>query len=386
MRRSPESVRRRRAVAISLLAGIALAAAAAGALSGSSGRHDDGGASPAHPSAGSHPSRAIARLSLERRLGQLMVMSFDGVAAPEYILRRLRDGQGTGVILFGKNAPDAASARSLTSSLQRAAAGSALVATDQEGGSIRSLPFAPPELSQARIASPPAAAAAARDAARGLRAAGVNVNLAPVADVAAGPGSVLSSRAFAGNPRLVAELTAATVRAYGRSRMGATVKHFPGLGRATANTDDASVTIPASRAELERADLAPFREAVRAGVPLVMASHALYPALDSRRIASQSQAAIGGLLRRRLGYRGAVVTDSIEAQAVLARTGVATAAERSIEAGCDLILMTGSGSFNQVQPQLLARASRDGRFRAQLTAAADRVLRLKRRLGLRPGR
>ncbi len=180
----------------------------------------------------------------------------------------------------------------------------------------------------------------------------------------------------------MADLTAASTRALGRERVGATAKHFPGLGRATENTDDTAVTISASRTELERTDLLPFVAAMRAGAPLIMSSHALYPALDRRRIASQSPAILRDLLRGQLGFEGAVVTDSIEAQAVLDRSGVAAAAERSLEAGNDLILMTGSGSFNQVQPRLLARARRDPRFRARVTQAAGRVLALKRRLGL----
>ena len=83
-----------------------------------------------------------------------------------------------------------------------------------------------------------------------------------------------------------------------------------------------------------------------------------------------------------MGFDGAVVTDSIEAQAVLDRSGVAQAAERSVEAGADLVLMTGSGSWNEVQPRLLRRARRDRAFRARVGEAAGRVLALKRRLGL----
>jgi len=393
--RRPGPVRRRRTVALSVLALAALLAAVAGAVVGLS---DDGGArqssgaragpgpgAPAGPRARASDRPSAARaMSLERRVGELLVMSFDERVAPPYILRRLRTGQGTGVVLFAKNAPDPATARALTSRLQKAAGGSALVATDQEGGPIRTLRFAAPEASQGRLGAAGAAGQAARDAARGLRANGVNVNLAPVADVAESPESVVSGRAFPGDARAVAGPTGAATRAYRRERVGATAKHFPGLGRATENTDDAPVTLPAPKAALQ-GDLIPFRAAIEAGTPLIMSSHALYPALDPRRIASQSAAVLQGLLRDRLGFRGAVITDSIEAQAVLDRSDVGEAAERSVAAGNDLILMTGSGSFNQVQPRLLARARRDSRFRARVTESADRVLKLKRRLGLRIG-
>jgi beta-N-acetylhexosaminidase len=166
--------------------------------------------------------------------------------------------------------------------------------------------------------------------------------------------------------------------------VAATAKHFPGFGRADRNTDDAQVTLHASAGELDSVDLPPFRAAVAEDVGLVMASHALYPALDPGRIASQSARVLRSLLRERLGFRGVVVTDSIEADAVLRRSGVGAAAERSIEAGADLVLMTGSGSWSQAFPRLVGRARRDPSFGVRLSEAAGRVLELKRELGLRP--
>jgi beta-N-acetylhexosaminidase len=121
------------------------------------------------------------------------------------------------------------------------------------------------------------------------------------------------------------------------------------------------------------ADVAPFRAAIRAGVPLIMASHALYPALDPDHIASQSPAILGGLLRRRLGFRGAVITDSLEARAVLARSSVATAAVRSLRAGADLVLLTGPGSYPSVYRRLLALARRSPAFRVRLRDAYARA-------------
>jgi beta-N-acetylhexosaminidase len=111
-----------------------------------------------------------------------------------------------------------------------------------------------------------------------------------------------------------------------------------------------------------------------------MLSHASYPAVDERRIASQSRPIVTDLLRKRLGFEGVIVTDSLEAAAVLARSGIADAAERSIRAGADLILMTGSASWNVVFPRLLAEARRDRAFRKRIRESAARVLALKRAL------
>ena len=319
--------------------------------------------------------RQVDRLTLRQRVGQVTISSFSGQSAPAYIRRRLRARETAGVILFGPNGGDRAQWRRLTRSLQGAAGGRALVMVDQEGGDIRTVAYAGPTASQPFQGPPRGVRRSAAAAGRALRAAGIQVNLAPVADVPR-PGSVMGTRSFAGDERGIASRTQASIRGLRAARVAATVKHFPGLGGATVNTDDAPATV---EVPIER-DLVPFRSAVEEGVPLVMLSHASYPKLDARRIASQSPPIVTGLLRERLGFEGVIVTDSLEAEAVLARSGVATAAERSIRAGADLILMTGSASWNDVFPHLLAEARRDPAFRQHIRESAARVLALKRDL------
>jgi beta-N-acetylhexosaminidase len=288
---------------------------------------------------------------LREQLGSLLVSSFHGTALPGYMERRLRARETVGAILFGPNVVDAAQTKRLTGQIQDADGGDALVMVDQER-TVRQLPFA--------------------DTAEDLARAGVNVNLAPVADVAQ-PGSVMTGRAFATD---VPENVVGASRELSDAGVLPTVKHFPGFGRATENTDDAPVTIDASRDELET-DLEPFRAAIAADVPLVMASHALYPALDPDYIASQSPVVLGDLLRDELGFEGVVITDSLEAQAVLERSPVEVAAERSLAAGADLLLMTGRGSWIQVFPYLLRRARVSPAFRARIAESAARVRRLR---------
>jgi len=345
------------------------------------GAGDDGGDESSAPQS-ARQQRAVAaalrqvdRLSLRQQVGQVTVSSFPGPAMPEYIRRRLRARETAGVILFGANGGDRAHWRRLTRSLQRAAGGRALVMVDQEGGEIRTVGYAGPSASQPFQGTAASVRRSAAGAGRQLRAAGIRVNLAPVADVPR-PGSVMASRSFAGDERGVAARTRASIRGLRDARVAATVKHFPGLGGATVNTDDAPATV---RVPIER-DLVPFRAAIGEGVPLVMLSHASYPGLDERRIASQSRPIVTGLLREKLGFEGVIVTDSLEAEAVLARSGVATAAERSVRAGADLILMTGSASWNDVFPHLLAEARRDDALRQRIRESAARVLALKRGL------
>jgi beta-N-acetylhexosaminidase len=143
------------------------------------------------------------------------------------------------------------------------------------------------------------------------------------------------------------------------------------------------VVIRRSASRLRRADLVPFWAAVAARVPLIIVAHAAYPALDARRIASQSRRVIGGLLRGEMRYEGAVVTDALEANAVLRRSSVAKAAERSLLAGCDLLLLTRPSSWKPVVRHLAARAAASRAVGTRLRQAVARVLALKRALGLR---
>ena len=135
--------------------------------------------------------------------------------------------------------------------------------------------------------------------------------------------------------------------------------------------------IDRTKEQIEQTELQPFRAAITAKVPIVMVSHALYPALDAARIASQSPVILKTLLRKELGFRGVVITDGMEARAVLARSSVQVAAERSIAAGADIVLLGSSRSYLPVYNRLLARARSDSAFRARVAQAYARVSALK---------
>ena len=377
---------RRRLVALAV---VALVALIVGIAVGAGRGGDEDAARAPEPATRDTPERpraaavgAAGKLSLRHQVGQLIVMRFNGSGPPAYVPRALRAGRAAGVILFKDNGASRPALRRLVSTLQRGARGSALVATDQEGGEIRNLTWARPVAGQAAAATAARARADARGAARDLKAAGVNVNLAPVADVGASAGSVMTGRAFPGGAEQVAALTRAAIEGYRGTGVAATAKHFPGLGAASENTDDAPVSLTRSPQQLLGEDLPPFREAIAARVPLVMASHAVYPSLDPDAIASQSRYVLDRLLRQRLGFRGVVVTDSLEAKAVTARAGPAEAAVRSVRAGADLVLTTGAGSHLRVLRALVAEAQRSPAFRKRVQESAARVLALKQDLGL----
>jgi beta-N-acetylhexosaminidase len=249
-----------------------------------------------------------------------------------------------------------------------------IVCVDQEGGQIRIVSWAPP-------ANPPAGQDPrpdSRAAGKALRALGINVALAPVADVPSVPGSVMESRAFSRDAQRTAGAVSAAIKGWMDAGVAPTVKHFPGLGATTVNTDRASTSIGGGRPTAQ--DLSPFKAAIQAGVPLVMSSHAVYPALDSRHIASQSPAVLENVLRAKLGFKGVVMTDSIEAAAVRATGSTEQVAVRSIEAGNDIVLTTGQGSWNRVYRALLERAKASKAFRTRVRDSAARVLALQNSL------
>jgi beta-N-acetylhexosaminidase len=361
-------VRRRRAAVAAAAAAALVVGLAVGA-----GGEDAQGPAPgrATPAPTEPPEQAAERLPLEQQVGRMVILRFAGTEAPDYVLRALREGRAAGAILFRDNISDPVQLRRLTRSLRRAAPG-AIVCVDQEGGPIRALPWAEPER------APPAQQAfgAVREdsqaAGEDLREAGINVTLGPVADIPT-EGSVMTNRAFTSDPEAAVAAVAESVAGWHDGGVATTVKHFPGLGGATVNTDEGSATVDRTRRQLNE-DLAPFAFAISQGTEFVMVSHAVYPALDRERIASQSSAVIDDLLRVELGFEGVVMTDSLEAQAVQDVTDVEDAAIASVAAGVDVILTTGRGSYSRVYDALLALARDDVAFRERVQVSAARVL------------
>jgi beta-N-acetylhexosaminidase len=291
-------------------------------------------------------SRAFAR----EAAGQRVVYSYPGLTPPESLLARIRAGEAAGVIFFGENISSTTQIRGVVQQLRAAAAQSPspyplLLMTDQEGGLIRRLP-GEPALSHKDIgtsADPAGAATAAgRGAGQNLAGVGMNVNLAPVLDVFHAPGDLMDSyeRSFSSTASVVGTLGANYVTAQQAQGVAATVKHFPGLGRANAgdNTDTRAVTITTAAATLRGVDEAPYPRSIAAGAKLVMLSWAVYTALDPNRPAGLSQTVVQQELRARQGFTGVTITDALEAGALQAYGSTGNRAVLAAGAGADLIL------------------------------------------------
>jgi beta-N-acetylhexosaminidase len=257
------------------------------------------------------------------------------------------------------------------------------VAIDQEGGEVERLPGLAPDAAPAELGASGDEAAALREGratGRDLRRLGVNVDLAPVLDVPATTGAFITTRAFGTEPAAVSALGIAFARGLMDAGVAATAKHFPGLGTATVNTDEAPSALDASRAQLA-AELGVFEAAIDAGVPLVMVANATYAALDPNSPASLSRRVIEGQLRRRLGFGGVVITDDLGAGA-LTSLGVdeAEAAVSASAAGADLLLF--ALTDGEAAATALVDALRRGELeRRRLEESCVRTVALRERLG-----
>lgn len=369
-RRRREQVRRRRlalagAAALAFLGGLAVGA---GGDDEKPPQPDTGEAAPAEAPA----APPVDELTLEQQVGHMVILRFAGTSPPGYVREALRDGRAAGAILFRDNIADPEQLRRLTRSLRRASP-NALICVDQEGGAIRIVPWAEPERAAPEQQAWGTVREDAEAAGRDLRAAGISVTLAPVADIPTVEGSAMADRAFTTDPDAATAAVAESIGGWHEAGVATTVKHFPGLGGATVNTDEGPAVIERTRDQLDD-DLQPYVIAVNMGTEFVMVGHATYPALDEEHIASQSPAIVDGLLRDRLGFEGVAMTDSLEAAAVQAVSDVEEAAVASARAGIDVILTTGRGSYGRVYQALLDEARRDEAFRERVRASAARVL------------
>ena len=327
--------------------------------------------------------------TLQQLIGQKLVVRMDGTTPSRSLLTRARLGQIAGVIVHKNNFTSPAGLRALTSKLQLAAASGGqpplLIAVDQEGGPVKTVPSIPPTLSPEQMgALGSGATALSQGKATGaaLRNLGINTDLAPVADVPASRASFLyrQGRTWSFRVHRAARLSGWFGIGLGRGGALATAKHFPGLGLATLNTDHSIVRIRATKAALAQG-LKPFKTAVADHVPLIMLSNAIYTAYDPWNGAGWSRAFGTYLLRGQLGFRGVTITDSLDGAAHARGTTSAALAVRAARAGTDLVLVTGSEPSSEAAYRSMLRAATSGRIdRERLLASYRRIVALKARL------
>ena len=331
-------------------------------------------------------ARAAEVPTLALLIGQKLVVRMTGTTPSAGLLARAQAGEIGGVILFSWNVVSPEQVANLTAQLQAAAAAGGqpplLIATDQEGGNVKRIPWAPPTLSPPQMGAIGSATTARQQGVatgQALVALGINCDLAPVADVPKSTASFMfqRGRTWSFDPKLTATLSNAFASGLRQSGEVPAMKHFPGIGRATRNTDSNVVTIYATTATLAPG-LKPYMTAIARGLPLIMLSNATYTAYDPINAAGWSRAISKALLRNQLGFQGVTITDSLSGTAKARGVPVASLAIKAAIAGTDMILVTNSESSTQATYMALLAAASSGQIaRTRLVISYNRILALK---------
>jgi beta-N-acetylhexosaminidase len=312
--------------------------------------------------------------SLERDALACILPGFEGPVVPDWVRRRLAEGLG-GVLLFGWNVDSPGQLRELTGALR--AEGDVLVGIDEEGGDVTRLEVAtgssyPGNAALGAVDDVDLTERVAASIGADLADVGVNLNLAPVADVNTNPlNPVIGIRSFGADAELVARHVAASVRGLQRAGVAACAKHFPGHGD---TAQDSHHELPVVET-LEPAALVPFRAAVEAGVRAVMTAHIVVRSVGEEP-ATMSRHLLTDVLRGELGFDGFVITDALEMRAISDTVGVEEGAVRALAAGADALCL-GHDLFDDAVVHVrdaLVGAVRSGRIdEARLSEGARRA-------------
>lgn len=401
------STRRRLAISAALALPALIGPSAVAAVTPLASAAPSPSAAPAQtaPVNGFGPAAVLAGMTEAQKVGQLfMVGNPAGGPVSSAVRTDISTYHAGSVILTGRSSAGVTATHGLTSSLQGLATSAAtngvplLVATDQEGGEVQ-------VLSGPGFSTMPTALAQGQESANQLRAnaatwggqlaaAGVNMDLAPVLDTV--PQNIGTAnqpigryyREYGYTPAAVTTAGMAFIRGMHQAGVSVCVKHFPGLGRASGNTD---TTYGVTDTVTTSSDpyLQPYATAVSSGgAQAVMVSEAIYKLIDAQHQGVFSPAVMGGMLRSKLGFHGVIVSDSMEATAVAGGPAPLTPAEEALDflgAGGDLVLVTDPAKMPAMYTAVLSQAEHDSSFAALVNDAALTVLIARQQAGLLGG-
>jgi beta-N-acetylhexosaminidase len=347
--------------------------------------------SRAQSSAASSVDTLLRGMTLDRKIGQLLLVQFTGPVYSRDIAAMVGTHHVGGVIFYARNdnIRDADQLRGVMAQLQRASAVPLFTAIDQEGGYVdrlAQLNGRRPSAAAIAEANDPAIADAVgvRDS-RDLSALGFNLNLAPVVDVGRVANPQLVDRTFGDDPQAVTRLAGAYLQGLQRSgRVFGVLKHFPGLGGVRIDPHRDLVIVTQTREQLESVDWPPYRKLIASrDAYAVMVTHEVVRALDPSLPATLSQRLITGVLRGEMHFDGVVITDSLSMEGITASYPQAQAAVMAIRAGADLMIGAAHPRAVAEIVASLKRAIAAGTIKeSQIDAAARRALTMKGALGL----
>jgi beta-N-acetylhexosaminidase len=343
--------------------------------------------------------RVLARMSLAQRVGQLFVVGLAGSVLDSATAEAIRTYHFGSASFIATDTAGVAGVASVTRAVQSLSSAQAtggtrfFVAANQEGGEVQALQGPGFSTMPSAVAQGTLPSADLRGLAQTwgteLRAAGVNLNFAPVMDVVPAADTSQNApigqlmREFGGTPAVVASHGAAFIRGMAQAGEATTAKHFPGLGRVRGNTDFSANVID-TVTTIDDPYLQTFQRAIDAGVPLVMVALATYTRIDPRHLAVFSPVVMRTMLRDRMHFGGVIISDDLGAAQAVASVPPGSRAVQFISAGGDLVTSKYVGPAEAMAQAVLAGARASRAFAGQVDAAAAHVLAAKQRYGLLP--
>lgn len=335
----------------------------------------------------------VDRMSLDQKIGQLVMVGVDGTTAGSNIKTLLRQYHVGGIILYGKNIKTPGQTVQLINQLKtiNAQAGNPLplfLSTDQEGGEVQRLPKQVTRIPSSgkigKVDDPHFSYQIGQVIGTELKAFGFNMDFAPVLDVRNPSGtSVIGDRSFGSNKKVVSALGTATMKGIQSKGVVSVVKHFPGYGAATVDAHTGLPKVTLGEDQLNRVDWYPYRNVIANGADAVMVTHILLPKLDPNNPSSMSRIIITGMLRNKLGFQGVIITDDMTMGAIEKHYNINQAAVKAVKAGADIVLV----AFNPRQQisvlKSLKHAVITGEIsKQQLNDSVRRIIRLKKKFKL----
>ncbi len=332
-------------------------------------------------------------LSYEEKLAQTLVVFVD-IDSASLVRPAIEQGKIGGVLIQWGNY-SLKQTQELVEKLQKWAAKSPhqiplLISIDYEGGTVYTpitlgFDYLPTNMMLSASQEEEGAATIAYLAGLELRRAGVHINFSPVLDVNSNPNNpIIGVRSFGSDPSNVTKMGLSLMNGFKAAGIISVVKHFPGHGDTSTDSHYNVPVVRANYEQLQKVHLAPFAEAVRQGVPGVMTGHILYPALDSKNIATFSKPILHDLLREKMGFNGFVVTDSLDMKSATSFCTIAGCAVRALESGADMILL---GRY--IKPlsvfQEILKETQEKKMQPRVEDAARKIFALKEELGLLDG-
>jgi beta-glucosidase-like glycosyl hydrolase len=331
--------------------------------------------------------RAIDAMSDDEKIAQLLFVDVPGPIDSLELRRLVAERRVGGVVLYAYNMESPDQVKRLTEAIRAHAAGGTtpFIATDQEGGIVRRLrlgvPVLPSAMALGATRSPELSRRAGAAVGTALRELGFNMNFAPVLDVlTSAENASIGTRAFSDDPKVVADLGAAFVEGQQSAGVIAVAKHFPGIGGVAEDTHKALPRLDASREQLSRRELLPFRRAIEHGLAAVMTGHIALPRVtESPGLpATLSTRVMTTLLRKEMHFEGIAITDALQMDALARERGYGALALDALQAGSDMVISIGRDKQAQAVYDDLRAAYRDGRLpKARVRESLRRILTAK---------